>query len=72
MALEPQPLKIFDFEVKDVKIKKLMEILACPKCKGDLEYREKERKIICHRCRLKFPVLKGDIPDMLLEDAESF
>lgn len=50
---------------------KLLEILACPKCKGDLEYREKEEVLICHECRLKYRI-KDDIPDMLIEDAESF
>lgn len=52
--------------------KELLEILACPKCKGDLEYSEKEDKLICNNCRLKFPILDGNIPDLLLEDAESF
>ncbi|MBN2090159.1 Trm112 family protein [candidate division KSB1 bacterium] len=50
---------------------KLLEILACPKCKGDLEYREQEEVLICHACRLKYHI-KDEIPDMLIEDAESF
>jgi hypothetical protein len=54
------------------KLMELMEILACPKCKGDLELDEKNRKIICHSCRLRFKILPGDIPDMLIEDAEKF
>jgi len=52
--------------------KELLDIMACPKCKGDIIYKEKENKIICEKCRLKFPVLEGDIPDMLIEDAENF
>ncbi len=52
--------------------KELLEILACPKCKGDFEYSESEDKLICNSCRLKFPILEGDIPDLLLEDAEKF
>ena len=52
--------------------KELLEILACPKCKGDLVYNEKEEKLICKKCRLKFPVLEGEIPDLLLKDAETF
>ncbi len=47
--------------------KKLLEILACPKCKGDVV--EKGMFIVCENCRLAFPVLDGDVPDMLLEDA---
>ena len=50
--------------------KDILDILVCPKCKGPLEYDRKENKLICKRCGLKFPVLEGDIPDMLLEDAE--
>lgn len=50
---------------------KLLEILACPKCKGDLEYKDGEAVLICHQCRLKYHI-KDDIPDMLIEDAEEF
>lgn len=50
---------------------KLLEILACPKCKGDLEYKPEADVLICHECRLKYKVKDG-IPDMLIEDAESF
>ena len=47
----------------------LLKILACPKCKGDLEYREKEKKLICHKCKLAYPIV-DDIPVMLIEEAE--
>jgi len=46
--------------------KKLLEILACPKCKGNIE--KKEMFIICKKCKLAFPIL-DDIPDMLIDDA---
>ncbi|WP_457677659.1 Trm112 family protein [Thermovibrio sp.] len=49
--------------------KELLEILACPKCKGALEYREKEQKLICHKCKLAYPII-DDIPVMLIEEAE--
>ncbi len=49
----------------------LMEVLACPKCKGNVKLNKKENKIVCHDCRLKFSVDEG-IPNMLLEDAEGF
>lgn len=52
--------------------KEILEILACPKCKGPIKYNKKENKLICEKCRLKFPILKGDIPDMLIEDAEKY
>lgn len=50
----------------------LLKILACPKCKGSLEYNEKENVLICKKCRLKYKILDGDIPDLLIEDAEKF
>ncbi len=51
--------------------KELLEILACPKCKGDLEYDTKNNKLICNQCRLKYQV-KDDIPIMLIDEAEKF
>ncbi|MCD6495983.1 MAG: Trm112 family protein [Candidatus Aenigmarchaeota archaeon] len=47
--------------------KNLREVLACPKCKGDVE--EKGMFIACGKCRLAFPVLDGNVPDMLIPDA---
>jgi uncharacterized protein len=46
----------------------LLEILVCPKCKGDLEYREAESVLICHHCSLRYPV-RDDIPIMLIDEA---
>jgi hypothetical protein len=50
---------------------KLLEILACPKCKGDLEYDRENERLICNACRLRYEV-KDDIPIMLIEEAEAF
>lgn len=47
--------------------KKVLKILACPFCKGDIDL--KEEKILCIRCGLKFTI-KNDIPIMLLEERE--
>ncbi len=52
--------------------KELLSVLACPKCKGDIRYDRKANKITCQKCKLRYPVLEGDIPDMLIEDAEKF
>jgi uncharacterized protein YbaR (Trm112 family) len=49
--------------------KQLLEILACPKCKGDIELNEKQTGLICHRCRLVYEI-KDDIPIMLIEEAK--
>ena len=51
--------------------KELLEILACPKCKGDLEYKPEEEILICHTCRLKYRI-EDDIPIMLIDEAEKF
>lgn len=48
---------------------RLLEILVCPKCKGDLEYiTEGDESLICHKCALAFPV-RDDIPVMLMDEA---
>ncbi len=52
--------------------KELLDILACPKCKGDVAYISEENKISCEKCRLKYGILEGDIPNMLAEEAEKF
>ena len=47
----------------------LKEILACPKCKGELEFREAEQKIICKTCKLVYRI-EDDIPVMLVDEAK--
>ncbi len=49
--------------------KELLEILVCPKCKGELEYRETDQVLVCHACKLKYRI-ENDIPVMLIEEAE--
>lgn len=49
----------------------LLEILVCPKCKGELEHREDEHALLCHQCRLRYAI-EDDIPIMLIEEARSF
>ena len=49
---------------------RLLAILACPKCKGELEYRtDPEEVLICHSCRLSYEV-RDDIPIMLVDEAK--
>jgi uncharacterized protein YbaR (Trm112 family) len=48
--------------------KELLEILACPKCKGDITLNRKEDGLICKACRLVYPI-KEDIPVMLIDEA---
>lgn len=47
----------------------LLEILVCPKCKGDLEYRQADAELVCHSCRLIYPI-EDDIPIMLIDEAK--
>ena len=46
----------------------LKEILACPKCKGELEFREQEQQIRCNACKLVYRI-EDDIPVMLVDEA---
>jgi hypothetical protein len=49
--------------------KELLDILACPNCRGDVEYHEEEKLIVCiGRCGYKYPV-RDDIPVMLIDEA---
>jgi uncharacterized protein len=48
---------------------KLLEILACPACRGDVEYDVKNEKIICTDCGRQYPVREG-IPVMLVDESE--
>lgn len=49
----------------------LLKILACPQCKGDLDYKEKEAQLLCQTCRLIYRI-EDDIPIMLIDEAEKF
>lgn len=49
----------------------LLEILVCPKCKGELSYVEEPPALLCHTCRLRYEV-RDDIPIMLIDEAKPF
>jgi uncharacterized protein YbaR (Trm112 family) len=49
--------------------KELLEILACPKCKGEVQLQKDGSQIVCAACRLAYPVRDG-IPVMLIDEAE--
>jgi len=49
--------------------KELLDILACPKCKGNVRLTENRDGLICDACKLKYPI-KDDIPVMLTDEAE--
>ena len=47
----------------------LKEILACPSCKGDLQFHEEQGEIHCLACRLVYAI-QDDIPVMLVDEAK--
>lgn len=49
--------------------KELLEILACPKCKGEVHLNDTGDGLICERCKLLYEI-KDDIPIMLIDEAK--
>lgn len=49
--------------------KNLLEILACPQCRGKVRFDETLGGIICDQCKLLYEV-KDDIPVLLIEEAK--
>ena len=47
----------------------LLEILACPKCKGDIYLNPAGDGLICEHCRLVYEI-RDDIPIMLIDEAK--
>ena len=46
----------------------LLEILACPRCKGPVALAKDGDAVECTRCALRYPV-RDDIPVMLVDEA---
>ena len=51
--------------------KKLLTILACPICKGELVYMQESQELVCYPDSLAFPI-RDDIPVMLEGEAREF
>ena len=47
----------------------LLEILACPQCKGPVELNAEGNGIVCRTCRLRYEIREG-IPIMLIDEAK--
>lgn len=47
----------------------LLDILACPKCKGSVELTAKGDALVCKSCRLMYEI-REDIPVMLIDEAK--
>lgn len=48
--------------------KKLLDILACPVCKGPLVYMKNKNELVCKGDKLAYPI-RDDIPVMLESEA---
>jgi uncharacterized protein YbaR (Trm112 family) len=48
--------------------KKLLEILVCPVCKGQLRFDRAKAELVCQADRLAYPI-RDDIPVMLEDEA---
>lgn len=49
--------------------KELLDILACPKCKGDIHLNDAQNGLVCEKCRLLYEI-RDDIPIMLIDEAK--
>jgi uncharacterized protein YbaR (Trm112 family) len=49
--------------------KELLDILVCPKCKGEIYLNAAGDGLICHNCKLLYEI-KDDIPVMLIDEAK--
>ena len=47
---------------------RLLDILVCPICKGNLDYHKAEKELVCKPCKLAYPI-RDDIPIMLADEA---
>lgn len=47
----------------------LLDILACPQCRGELTLNEAGNGLICQACKLMYEI-KDDIPIMLIDQAK--
>ncbi len=48
--------------------KKLLDVLACPVCKGKLKYHDESNQLVCTFDRLLYPI-NDDIPVLLENEA---
>ncbi|HUE30806.1 MAG TPA: Trm112 family protein [Verrucomicrobiae bacterium] len=46
----------------------LLDILACPQCKGEVTLTPAGDGLVCARCKLEYAI-KDDIPIMLIDEA---
>ena len=49
--------------------KELLDILACPKCKGPVELTKNNDGLVCNSCQLLYEI-RDEIPVMLIDEAK--
>ncbi len=49
--------------------KDLLDILACPQCKGEVQLTDAQDGLVCKACKLCYPI-RDDIPIMLIDEAQ--
>ncbi len=47
----------------------LLNIIACPKCKGKVQLTKQEDGLICNSCKLLYEI-RDNIPIMLIDEAK--
>jgi len=49
---------------------KLLAILVCPVCKGELNYQKEAQELVCRADKLAYPI-RDDVPVMLADEARA-
>ncbi len=49
--------------------KDLLNILACPKCKGGVKYLAERQGLACEKCMLLYEII-DEIPVMIIDEAK--
>lgn len=47
----------------------LLDVLRCPACRSEVDYKDRRRVVVCQGCGLQYPVVDG-IPVMLEDEAK--
>ncbi len=50
--------------------KEFLKILACPSCKGSLQYDEAEQRLVCNGEKIYYEIAQGGIPILLIDKAK--
>lgn len=47
----------------------LLQVLRCPACRAEVDYKDRRKVVVCTDCGLQYPVVDG-IPVMLVDQAK--